>query len=84
MTGFGAFAEFGEGLEGLIHVSQLSSKNITTPEEAVKVDDDIKAKVIKVDTNDKKIALSIKAYEENLDLSQIEKEQVDMEVFKEE
>ena len=51
---------------------------------AVKVDDDIKAKVIKVDTNDKKIALSIKAYEENLDLSQIEKEQVDMEVFKEE
>ena len=84
VTGFGAFAEFGDGLEGLIHVSQLSSKNITTPEEAVKVDDDIKAKVIKVDTNDKKIALSIKAYEENLDLSQIEKEQVDMEVFKEE
>ena len=84
VTGFGAFAEFGDGLEGLIHVSQLSSKNITTPEEAVKVDDNIKAKVIKVDTNDKKIALSIKAYEENLDLSQIEKEQVDMEVFKEE
>ena len=84
VTGFGAFAEFGDGLEGLIHVSQLSSKNITAPEEVVKVDDDIKAKVIKVDTNDKKIALSIKAYEENLDLSQIEKEQVDMEVFKEE
>ena len=82
--GFGAFAEFGDGLEGLIHVSQLSSKNIIAPEEAVKVDDNIKAKVIKVDTNDKKIALSIKAYEENLDLSQIEKEQVDMEVFKEE
>ena len=84
VTDFGAFAEFGDGLEGLIHVSQLSSKNITAPEEAVKVDDNIKAKVIKVDTNDKKIALSIKAYEENLDLSQIEKEQVDMEVFKEE
>ena len=84
VTGFGAFAEFGDGLEGLIHVSQLSSKNITAPEAAVKVDDNIKAKVIKVDTNDKKIALSIKAYEENLDLSQIEKEQVDMEVFKEE
>ena len=84
VTGFGAFAEFGDGLEGLIHVSQLSSKNITEPEEAVKVDDNIKAKVIKVDTNDKKIALSIKAYEENLDLLQIEKEQVDMEVFKEE
>ena len=84
VTGFGAFAEFGDGLEGLIHVSQLCSKDITTPEEAVKVDDNIKAKVIKVDTKEKKIALSIKAYEENLDLSQIEKEQVDMEVFKEE
>ena len=51
---------------------------------AVKVDDEINAKVIKVDINNKKIALSIKAYEENLDLSQIEQEQVDMEVFKEE
>ena len=80
VTGFGAFAEFGDGLEGLIHVSQLSSD----PESAVKVDDDIKAKVIKVDTTNKKIALSIKAYKENLDISAIEKEQVDLENFKEE
>jgi len=84
VTGFGAFAEFGDGLEGLIHVSQLSSENITDPESAVKVDDDIKAKVIKVDTSSKKIALSIKAFLENLDISQIEKEQVDLEDFKEE
>ena len=84
VTGFGAFAEFGDGLEGLIHVSQLSSENITDPESAVKVDDDIKAKVIKVDTTNKKIALSIKAFMENLDISQIEKEQVDLEDFKEE
>ena len=83
VTGFGAFAEFGDGLEGLIHVSQLSSENITDPESAVKVDDDIKAKVIKVDTSSKKIALSIKAFLENLDISQIEKEQVDLEGFKE-
>ena len=83
VTGFGAFAEFGDGLEGLIHVSQLSSEKITDPESAVKVDDDIKAKVIKVDTTNKKIALSIKAFEENLDISQIEKEQVDLEGFKE-
>ena len=61
VTGFGAFAEFGDGLEGLIHVSQLSSENTTDPESAVQVDDDIKAKVIKVDTSNKKIALSIKA-----------------------
>ena len=84
VTGFGAFAEFGDGLEGLIHVSQLSSEDTTDPESTVHVDDDIKAKVIKVDTSNKKIALSIKAFLENLDISQIEKEQVDLEVFKEE
>jgi small subunit ribosomal protein S1 len=84
VTGFGAFAEFGDGLEGLIHISQLSSEDTTDPESTVHVDDDIKAKVIKVDTSNKKIALSIKAFLENLDISQIEKEQVDLEVFKEE
>ena len=83
VTGFGAFAEFGDGLEGLIHVSQLSSKKVTEPEVMVKLDEEIKAKVIKVDTNNKKIALSIKAFEENLDISQIEKEQFDLEDFKE-
>jgi small subunit ribosomal protein S1 len=84
VTNFGAFAEFGDGLEGLIHVSQLCSEKITDPGEVVKIDDEIKAKVIKVDIANKKIALSIKAYTEKLDISEIEKEQVDMEVFKEE
>ena len=46
------------------------------------MDDDIKAKVIKVDIDNKKIALSIKAHEENLDLSQIEKEMVENEKFR--
>jgi len=84
VTGFGAFAEFGDGLEGLIHVSQLSSEQVSQPEEVVKVDDAIKAKVIKVDTNSKKIALSIKAFEENLDLSAIEEERNRIENVKEE
>lgn len=84
VTGFGAFAEFGDGLEGLIHVSQLSSEKISNPEQAVKLDDTIKAKVIKVDTSSKKIALSIKAFEENLDIEAIEKEQAAFDNFKEE
>jgi small subunit ribosomal protein S1 len=79
VTEFGAFAEFGDGLEGLIHVSQLSSKEVSSPETVVKVCDKIKAKVIKVDTSDKKIALSIKAFEENLDLKAIEDEQAQLE-----
>jgi small subunit ribosomal protein S1 len=84
VTGFGAFAEFGDGLEGLIHVSQLSSEKISNPEQVVKLDDAIKAKVIKVDTASKKIALSIKAYEENLGIEEIEKEQAAFDNFKEE
>ena len=74
-TGFGAFAEFSDGLEGLIHVSQLSSEKVSHPEKVVKVGDVVKAKVVKVDTENKKIGLSIKAYEENMDVSAIEKEQ---------
>ena len=81
VTEFGAFAEFGDGLEGLIHISQLSSEKVSNPETAVKVDDKVKAKVIKVDTNDKKIALSIKAFEENLDLKAIEDEQAQLDHF---
>ena len=82
-TGFGAFAEFGDGLEGLIHITQLSSKKASEPDKVVEVGDEIKAKIIKVDTNNKKIALSIKAYEENLDLEAIKQEQAQLENFKE-
>ncbi len=80
VTGFGAFAEFDDGLEGLIHVSQLSSEKVAHPEKVVKVGDEIKAKVIKIDTLSKKIGLSIKAYTENLDPSQIDLEEVQLDI----
>ena len=84
ITGFGVFAEFGDGLEGLIHITQLGSKNVSEPEDVVQIGQKIKAKIVKVDTSNKKIALSIKAYEENLDLEAIEQEQNQLEPFKEE
>ncbi|MBT3514297.1 MAG: 30S ribosomal protein S1 [Nitrospina sp.] len=83
-TGFGAFAEFGDGLEGLIHVTQLGLKNVSEPDKTIEVGQKIKAKIVKVDTNNKKIALSIKAYEENLDLEAIKLEQNQLEALKEE
>ena len=83
-TGFGAFAEFGDGLEGLIHITQLDSKNVSEPEKVVEIGQKIKAKIVKVDTSNKKIALSMKAYKENLDLKAIEQEQNQLEPFKEE
>ena len=84
ITGFGAFAEFGDGLEGLIHITQLDSKNVSQPDKAVEVGQKIQAKIIKVDVSNKKIALSIKAYKENLDLEAIKQEQSRLETFKEE
>ena len=82
ITGFGAFAEFGDGLEGLIHITQLGSENVSQPDQVVKVGQKIKAKIIKVDTSSKKIALSIKAFNENLDLEAIKEEQRQVEVLK--
>jgi small subunit ribosomal protein S1 len=79
VTGFGAFAEFDDGLEGLIHISHLSSEKVTNPEKVINVGDDIKARVVKVDTVNKKIGLSIKATEEDWDLETIEKEQANLE-----
>ena len=84
ITGFGAFAEFGDGLEGLIHITQLDSKSVSQPEKFVEVGQKIQAKIIKVDTSNKKIALSIKAFKEKLDLDAIEQEQSRLETFKEE
>ena len=79
ITGFGAFAEFGDGLEGLIHVSQLSSEEVTHPEKVVEVGQKVKAKIIKVDLATKKIGLSVKAFTEDLDVSAIEEEQAQLE-----
>ncbi len=81
-TGFGAFAEFGDGLEGLIHTTQLGSEKVSKTGKTIEIGQQIKAKIIKVDASNKKIALSIKAYEEKLDLKAIEQEQSQLETFK--
>ncbi len=59
-TTFGVFVEMEAGLEGLLHVSEMSDKKVNTPEELVKVGDEVQVRVIKVDTNERKIGLSMK------------------------
>lgn len=61
VTDFGIFLEIEEGVEGLIHVSELSQEKIATPKGFANVGDELEASVLNVDTNEKKIALSIKA-----------------------
>ncbi len=61
VTDFGVFLEIEEGIEGLIHVSELSQEKVASPKGFASVGDEIEAVVLNVDTNEKKIALSIKA-----------------------
>lgn len=74
VTNFGAFAEIQSGIEGLIHVSQLSTNRVANPRKAVRVDQEVTAKVIKVDLQNRKIGLSIKAFLEGLTPEEVEKE----------
>ncbi|MFA4967960.1 MAG: S1 RNA-binding domain-containing protein [Candidatus Margulisiibacteriota bacterium] len=57
---FGAFAEIDEGLEGLIHISELSLNKINTPDEAVKPGDLVEAKILRIIPEEQRIGLSIR------------------------
>ncbi|MEZ4871543.1 MAG: 30S ribosomal protein S1 [Bdellovibrionales bacterium] len=57
---FGVFVELNEHIEGLIHISELTTKRIEKPEEVVQVGDSIKAEVITIDKDSRKIGLSAK------------------------
>ena len=59
---YGAFVDLGDGISGLVHVSQLSTKRVATPEEVVKEGDTVKVKVTRI--KDGKVSLSMKALEE--------------------
>jgi len=56
---YGVFVDLGNHVSGLVHISQMSDKRVKTPEDVVKVGDEVKAKIIKVEKG--KISLSMKA-----------------------
>ena len=70
LTAYGAFVNLGDGLSGLVHISQISQKRIRKPSEVLCVGDKVKCKVL--NTNDGKISLSIKALEEDMEADTIE------------
>lgn len=61
VTDFGAFVELETGIEGLIHISELSEERVEKPTDVINKGDTAKAMVISVDKDSKKIALSVKA-----------------------
>jgi small subunit ribosomal protein S1 len=61
-TAFGAFVQLDNGIEALIHVTELSDQPFAKVEDVIQKGDEVTAKVIKLDPEHKKIALSIKEY----------------------
>jgi small subunit ribosomal protein S1 len=63
ITNFGVFVGLEDGLEGLLHISELADHKVENPEEVVKVGDEIEVKILRVDSDDRKIGLSRKRVE---------------------
>ena len=61
LTTFGAFANVIPGIDGLIHISQIANQRIEKPEDVLKVGDKVKAKIIAIDFDKKRVSLSIRA-----------------------
>jgi len=63
ITNFGVFVGLEDGLEGLLHISELADHKVENPEDVVKVGEKIEVKILRVDTDDRKIGLSRKRVE---------------------
>ncbi len=74
MTDFGAFIQLEDGIDGLLHVSQISREHVEKPSDELSIGQDIEAKVVEINLDDKKISLSIKAL--GGDRAPVEKEEV--------
>lgn len=70
LQAYGAFVDLGDGLNGLVHISQICQKRIRKPSEVLSVGDKVKVKVL--NTNEGKISLSIKAVEEEMEAEEME------------
>jgi len=64
---FGAFVRVEEGIEGLVHVSELAERHVEIPEQVVAVNDDVMVKIIDIDLERRRISLSLKQANEGMD-----------------
>jgi len=62
LTDFGAFVELEDGVEGLLHISELSHERVAKPEDVVSVGSELTLKIIKLDADERKLGLSLRAY----------------------
>ena len=81
MTDFGAFVELEKGIDALLHVSQISREHVNKPSDVLEVGQEIEAKIVDLDVDSHKIALSMKALseperKEDLDVADVDIEAV--------
>jgi small subunit ribosomal protein S1 len=78
VVAFGAFVEILEGVEGLVHISELAQQHVENPREIVQPGDDVKVKILEIDSERRRLSLSIKRVEDQIlprrDLQAIEGE----------
>ena len=60
LTNFGAFLDLGDGIEGLVHVSEISDRHVKDPADELTVGDTLNVKILKIETESRKISLSAK------------------------
>ncbi len=70
IASFGAFVELEDGVDGLVHISQISDQHIEKVKDALKVGDEVEARIVKIDSEERRIGLSIKAV--NMDETEVE------------
>ncbi len=66
---FGAFVRVEEGIEGLVHVSELAERHVEIPEQVVSVNDEVMVKIIDIDLERRRISLSLKQANEGVDVA---------------
>ncbi len=66
MKPFGAFVALDNGLEGLVHISNITHKRISKPQDVLELGQVVKAKVVEIDLDKKRIELSIRELEEKM------------------
>jgi small subunit ribosomal protein S1 len=73
VTDFGAFVELEEGIEGLVHVSEISREKVERPSDVLKIGDAVSAMILHVDPQERRIGLSMKVLKERAERGEVEK-----------
>lgn len=73
LVDFGAFVEVKEGVEGLVHISQIANRHVETPHEVLEIGQTVSVKVLDVDEENERISLSIKALEQEEEAKEFQK-----------